>query len=221
VGHTWSLACEEQFYIIVPLLLAIVTPRNKHLLAIALCGMATLIILLYTLHETTVAGFIKHFEFLFSGVVMALYSRELEGPLKRISSFVAYIGIVAFFVIYSFPPSALHTTAEILVVPVLIGGCLLFTSRVPCALGRFLSCRPMTEIGRASYGIYLWQQLATDNYKGAGALFYTTSVIAVVVLSIASFRLLEKPLIRIGASLSERQIERESIRCSECAAVSS
>jgi peptidoglycan/LPS O-acetylase OafA/YrhL len=79
----------------------------------------------------------------------------------------------------------------------------------------------MTEIGRASYGIYLWQQLATDKYEGAGALFYFTSVIAVVALSIMSFRFLEKPLIRIGASLSERQIVRESVRCSECASVSS
>jgi peptidoglycan/LPS O-acetylase OafA/YrhL len=214
VAHTWSLAYEEQFYIIAPLALAIVTPHKKHLLAVALCGMVTLIFILYALHETAVAGFIKNFEFLFSGVVMALYSRQLEGLLKRISPLVAYIGIVSIFAIYWFPVSALHTTAEILVVCPLIGGVLLFTGRVPCALGRFLSCRPMTEIGRASYGIYLWQQLATAPYKGAGALFYSMSVIAVVVLSIASFRLLEKPLIRVGASLSERQIGRESVRCS-------
>ena len=173
VQHTWSLAYEEQFYIIAPLVLSIVTPRKKHLLAIALCGMALLLIVLFALHEGAVAGFMDKFEFLFCGVVMALYSKELEELLKGLPPIVAYIGIGFVFVVYACPPRAIHTVTEILVVCPFIGGWLLYTSRVPCRLGRFLSCRPMTEIGRASYGIYLWQQLATGNYEGAGALFYT------------------------------------------------
>jgi peptidoglycan/LPS O-acetylase OafA/YrhL len=124
VAHTWSLAYEEQFYIIAPLALALVTPRKKHWLAIALCGMAILLFVLYALHQGTVAGFMRDFEFLFCGLVMALYSKELEGLLRRISPVLAYTGIVALFAIYiyPFPPSALHTTAEILVFVPLLGG---------------------------------------------------------------------------------------------------
>jgi len=65
VQHTWSLAYEEQFYIIAPLVLSIVTPRKKHLLAIALCGWHYCSSFFFALHEGAVAGFMDNSSFSF------------------------------------------------------------------------------------------------------------------------------------------------------------
>jgi hypothetical protein len=39
------------------------------------------------------------------------------------------------------------------------------------AITRVLSSRPLVAIGRVSYSIYLWQQLATYTFDGVGGFF--------------------------------------------------
>jgi peptidoglycan/LPS O-acetylase OafA/YrhL len=68
----------------------------------------------------------------------------------------------------------------------------------------------MRFIGRISYGVYLWQQLALGYYEGAGVLFYVGALALAGVVVVASFFWIEQPLISLGARLSKAQIARES-----------
>jgi peptidoglycan/LPS O-acetylase OafA/YrhL len=62
----------------------------------------------------------------------------------------------------------------------------------------------MRYIGRISYSIYLWQQLATYAFPGAGVGFYTASVGITLLIAAASYRWIERPLISFGAAISIR-----------------
>lgn len=66
----------------------------------------------------------------------------------------------------------------------------------------------MVVIGRASYGIYLWQQLATYPYEKAGVVFYMISVPSAILLSLLSFRYIEKSIIKFGSRLSDRILSK-------------
>jgi peptidoglycan/LPS O-acetylase OafA/YrhL len=66
----------------------------------------------------------------------------------------------------------------------------------------------MTAIGRASYGIYLWQQLATYPFPGANPGFYVASVIACVGAALVMFSAVERRLIGIGREVSQHLAAR-------------
>jgi peptidoglycan/LPS O-acetylase OafA/YrhL len=63
----------------------------------------------------------------------------------------------------------------------------------------------MRYIGRISYSIYLWQQLATYAFPGAGVGFYAFSVGMTLLVAAASYRWIERPLISFGAAISMRR----------------
>jgi peptidoglycan/LPS O-acetylase OafA/YrhL len=92
----------------------------------------------------------------------------------------------------------------------LIGFALFYTSPFPYAAKNILSSPAVRFAGRISYGIYLWQQLATRYYEGAGVGFYVCALGLMEVVCVVSFFWIEQPLIRIGARLSKAQIGRES-----------
>jgi peptidoglycan/LPS O-acetylase OafA/YrhL len=81
---------------------------------------------------------------------------------------------------------------------------LLASTLVKSPWQRFLAARPVVIFGRISYGVYLWQQLATYPVPGAGFLFYLGSISACVIFCLGSFYYFEKPLIAFGHELSRR-----------------
>lgn len=71
-------------------------------------------------------------------------------------------------------------------------------------LGVALAWPPLVVIGRMSYSLYLWQQLATGPYSGAGYGFYVLALAACFLWCWLLFRYFEQPLIRLGARLSRQ-----------------
>ena len=64
----------------------------------------------------------------------------------------------------------------------------------------------LSRLGLVSYGVYLWQQLflaAPAKYLHPSILDYAPACLVVAVLS---YFVLEKPLIRVGARLSDALI---------------
>jgi peptidoglycan/LPS O-acetylase OafA/YrhL len=64
----------------------------------------------------------------------------------------------------------------------------------------------LSRLGLISYGVYLWQQLflaAPARYLHPSILDYTPAFLLIAVLS---YFILEKPLIRVGARLSQALI---------------
>ena len=66
----------------------------------------------------------------------------------------------------------------------------------------------MVAVGRASYSIYLWQQLFLDRSSASWAVAFPMNLFLVAAVATISYHLIEKPSIATRVK-AERWLERE------------
>jgi peptidoglycan/LPS O-acetylase OafA/YrhL len=91
--------------------------------------------------------------------------------------------------------------------PVLIAFIFFASLRKPNFLTGFLSQGWLSKIGLISYSLYLWQQLFTADPDYGGGLLVQFPFLCLPV-AVASYQLLERPMIRLGHRLSSTIIGR-------------
>lgn len=214
--HTWSLAVEEQFYILFPLILLATRKAN---IRVALILVATLSVMsflaTFVLHPADpVANFYllpTRFWELGIGAFLALMvgGRPIEAP--RYGGLMAAVGLVLIILSY-FLVQENKAYPGWQTVPVVIGTALVITfASATNWTGRLLSVRPLVFIGLISYSLYLWHQpvLAFARLR----LFsndippvLATSLVALIgLLAVATYFLVEKPF-RDRSKVSARMI---------------
>jgi len=163
--HTWSLAVEEQYYFIVPLLMLVAFRFGKKFLVL---GMVLIFIGSLALSQV-MASDAPTFNFLLiftrawelaGGALVALYFRSgYQSILPRWGNdMLAWIGSVLLFVSFlTFNRNALHPSA-ITLFPVAGTALILMCANSQNLIGRLLSGRAIVLIGLTSYSSYLWHQ---------------------------------------------------------------
>jgi peptidoglycan/LPS O-acetylase OafA/YrhL len=154
LGHTWSLAVEEQFYLIWPLLLFVFMKWNRlNLLAMLLF---LFIGVSWSMRLLGYAGPIYTSlvqESIFMGCLFALMRINQQIPsipdwfLLVSTLLIVFVGIIP----YESPINLFNPVG-------LLGGVLFVgLSQKPDGItSRILSIRPLVFIGKISYGMYLW-----------------------------------------------------------------
>jgi peptidoglycan/LPS O-acetylase OafA/YrhL len=226
--HTWSLAVEEQFYLVWPLLLlACCAARRRRLLALSLAGAAASAIATYVLARGASPGRVyfgtdtRAQELLVGAALAALLAptwrwrgatplgRRSPQPAGRppLPLLLSACGLAALAGIAAtedgapseFRHGLLLLTA--LAAAALLAGVVLDSGQ---PVARLLSTRPLVAIGRISYGLYLWHwpvYLALDGER-TGLHGYPLAALRVAVtgaLAGASFVLIERPARRFRA----------------------
>jgi len=215
--HTWSLAVEEQFYLIIPLILTAlfrVPGLRLRRMLLALFGAGILISLfasLYGVAHYRVAAFYllptRAWELLLGAALAILPTTWMikPRPAREIVSYVGLTGILVPCFVYTgqtpFPGLA--------ALPTCVGTALIVwgNSRVtqdtpPTSLGRLLATRPAVFVGLISYSLYLWHWpiFAFSKYYLAPKPLTLGSKLAMIalgfVLAILSWRLIETPFRR-------------------------
>jgi peptidoglycan/LPS O-acetylase OafA/YrhL len=223
--HTWSLAIEEQFYLIWPLvfvgLLAWWKRRAPQaVLVVALVGAAASTVLMVLLYDPANASRVYYGTdtratgILLGGALAALLA--IRGPVLtragRIALEVAgWIGVLVLALAWT----RLEGQSDTLyrggfLVCGLAAIAVIATVMHPhrLLLGRALSLRPLCLLGIVSYGLYLWHwpvDLVLDADRtgiDGWPLFFVQTAVAIGIAAV-SYRLLERP-IRRGA-LTSRQ----------------
>ena len=203
-GHTWSLAYEEQFYLLFPLLFIalglVAQPRILLILLLIMAG-ATLGIRAYG--SNWIAGYLNYMIFLLTGCAAALYWRRLSHWSRKISVInwmIAFTSLIAFVV---FLPVSTEVNVMTVIYPPLIGLLVLGTPVAHPMVRKLFHHPVIAYLGRISYTVYLWQQLATCPFPAISPWWTILFSIAVWPFAHFSYKYLVLPLIGFAHRWSE------------------
>ena len=211
--HTWSLAVEEQFYIVFPLILMGLWRfgRKILLLILAVLFLVSISLAEWGAHNYPSATFFllhaRGWELLI-GAFAAFY---LQGESRirpgMTSSTLSVIGLFAIaYAVYQFDEATPFPSFYALVPTV--GTVLVILFAVPGTLTyRVLSMKACVGIGLLSYSMYLWHQpvFVFARYLfglPAGSYVFLALTIVTLLLALFSWRFVERPFRRKGFAVN-------------------
>lgn len=205
--HTWSLSVEEQFYLVLPVLLILIG-RRRWPSGTILVGLAVLSLVLAHLlvtKNTALAFFLplsRAWELLV-GSILAV--GVVQGRIKQSdwTRFLPTLGAAMICLSFAFFDESTPHPSLLTLVPILGGVFLIGWSNPGDPTTRLLSSRAFVGIGLASYSLYLWHfpifaflRIAND---GSGTASLMALGIALTgLLSAATWRWVEQPFRRQG-----------------------
>ncbi len=202
--HTWSLAVEEQYYILFPIVLAAVYRFNRRLLVpVLLAGFVlSLGLAEWLVHRRPGAAFFllptRGWELLLGALAAVLGARLRAGPVTSnvlSASGLGMIGLAVFSFDRSTPTPGLQT-----LLPTVGAALVLLYARTGGSwAGWVLSSRPAVWLGLISYSAYLWHQplLVFFRYASTGPMglgMTWVAIIAAIMFGYLSWRLVEMPI---------------------------
>lgn len=165
--HYWSLAIEEQFYLVLPLvmtagaLLAIRVRRAIVLLLAAIVVVSFAASLVAMEHSQPVAFFqpwYRAWQLACGGLIGLLFDQRARVPvaLRGVVAVLGFLAIAASIVLLSeqMPYPGIRALAPTLGTAALVFG--VDAGRLPTGISRFLTLPVMVTVGDMSYSLYLW-----------------------------------------------------------------
>jgi peptidoglycan/LPS O-acetylase OafA/YrhL len=214
VQHYWSLAVEEQFYVVWPILMLVIgliAARRWRAGAFAVLGVVTVASFAFSVQQTADSPATAYFVSttriweLGIGALLALAATQVErlpSVLRAVGGW-AGLGLIAYAVL-RFDDSTTWPGAHALVPTV--GAALMIASGLrptPGSPQRLLSIAPMVWIGGLSYSIYLWHWpilvAAQAHWPDIQLRWVVLLMAASVVPAYLSNRFIENP-IRFGTA---------------------
>lgn len=203
--HTWSLAVEEQYYIVFPLLLLAMWRfgRAPIVALLVVLGLASLTYSQLWLKDSPDAVFYllhaRSWEMI-AGALAAFYCSRV-GPIPRCGIFSQALSIIGLgmilYAIVNFDEKTPFPGAYALI-PVVGAVLIIVFCDSRSFVGRLLSLRPVVFIGLISYSAYLWHQplfafarLSSTETLGHDQIFFLIALTG--VLAYLSWKYIEAP----------------------------
>lgn len=215
--HTWSLAVEEQYYVLFPLFLMAVWRFGKKwiLPLMAIVGTASLVLAeLSSVTNPSAAFYLlptRGWELLIGGLTALWLTAKAPPRLSlRFQELLSWVGLtLLIYAVFAYTREttfpSLHTLAPTLGTALII----LFASS-ETHVGRILSIKPLVDVGLISYSAYLWHQplFSFARHLSLGepsGMILTTLAVLSLLLAYVSWSYVENPF-RSRAKISRKTV---------------
>ncbi len=203
LGHTWSLAMEQQFYFVWPFILMVLVRRRRMAPLIILCSIVAVFSWRLYLVQSgssvgrTYNGFDVHSDSLLIGCAVAF--APLGEKTKSIArTLVAFPIIILAVILLTFHLNSSRTQGFGITLAGLCSAWIMITALQEGFLKKILSIKPLVYTGRISYGWYLW--FYPIFLFGAYALpKYDEKALVVIfsyLVAVISYHFVEHPFLR-------------------------
>ncbi len=213
LGHTWSLAVEEQFYLLWPAVVLLLRPKRALWWAIiaVLCAPIFRIIawqvgdpwrlLIGTSFETTMDSIAM-------GALLAGYRAGLiriPGLSRLLCGRYVWLAGMLILSIASLDRPRTQALAGITISNLSIALVVDHAVRSRAsAWVRFLNWSPVVFIGTISYSLYLWQQPFLNRTSDGWWAAFPVNVLLALTAALASYYVVERPFLRLRERLEPR-----------------
>jgi peptidoglycan/LPS O-acetylase OafA/YrhL len=219
--HTWSLAIEEQFYVVWPLLVVVVLRQRRprralFAVSLGLALVSAILMLVWWTPERTsrvYMGSDTRAAAILVGAALATVLRpDARLPLRAVrvldgAGCVAALGLAfAYATLAGESPRLYHggfwltELAAIVLIACAVSG-------EASLIGRLLSFRPLAWVGTISYGVYLWHWpvdvvLTVERIHVRSPLLDLLRLVVTFAIALASYRWIERPIRSRGISFA-------------------
>lgn len=205
VGHLWSLAVEEQFYLLWPAALLLLGMRRGTLLTALLIVTVPLVRAAIVLGFRwapldMVAPFLVYSDWLAAGALVTLAGPRLaqSGRYRALRSsgwwtlFLVVSAMAAWTALGHWRVRELTAGWTVLAVALLVDQLI---SEPRTLAARALAVRPMVWIGRVSYSLYLWQELFCNRNSAMWWARFPLNVVFAFLFAAMSYYWVERPVL--------------------------
>jgi peptidoglycan/LPS O-acetylase OafA/YrhL len=223
LGHTWSLAIEEQFYLVWPwLLLLVCRPKRRLRFVAAALAISAVLDMFWSAHlggDRAYFSLDGHAMGLLGGAALAIVWNgtaewRLTAATKRLLQFIAAVSVLGILlggVLFTdaATPLAISVTTvlTVLLIPLLLG--------VPEGpIHRLFSSPPAVWIGKRSYGLYLYNQVIFFTFlalRPHSKLVAVTCLFATFAVAALSYKYVEQPFLRRKERFSTKPLSRLAV----------
>jgi peptidoglycan/LPS O-acetylase OafA/YrhL len=219
VGHMWSLAVEEQFYLLWPATIWLLGRRRA-------LGATALVILLVPLVRIATwrwfpdwtPGIKWQFQTVCDSLATGCLLAGLQGWLaqqKRLDKLMTSNALLLLPILAGLMNLLVSGRPRLnfLVGQTFMNLCLaIFIHHCICHpgqwAGRFLNLRPAVIVGVLSYSLYLWQQLFLNHYSRAFVCSFPANILLTLAAASLSYALVEKPCLNLRKRVESRLFNR-------------
>jgi peptidoglycan/LPS O-acetylase OafA/YrhL len=204
VGHLWSLAVEEQFYLVWPLTLKILGPFRSRRFLMGVLVFAPFLRLASPWVDPAF-NFFMWSDSLATGCLVALFREELATNViySRILNSRWFFTVPTAAVLANYVPS---TKVQWLVCSTIMNVCIAATMdwamrNSDGIVGRLLNYPAVSFVGVLSYSLYLWQQPFLNRGSSSPYCAFPLNIVLAVASALASYLLIEAPFLRLRSAM--------------------
>ena len=211
LGHLWSLGIEEQFYLIWPLtiwLLAKLKIPSKMMIPLILFASLVVMVHRTSLWNDGTSWIILYIrtdtrlDSLLIGAMFAYVYRHFQVPSKILNSVatLSFLGLV--YIKYVLDKSPFIFEMGWTIIALLAGFIILSVAEGAFFIQKVFTWRPLTMIGKVSYGLYLWHMpifvlFGRHVTSGSRPLRLLIAIILACVVTSLSWFFIEKPFLNL------------------------